>query len=150
METIIVLKRVRYISEFSGVLSPDELRQVAADSARNNKREQITGLLISAENLFFQLLEGPPEAVDECYRRIKEDPRHTNVLFLGMEVGDLDRLCPDWDMKGVDLNDESRERFALLRGVMRSIHVQQMAADRLRLGLEEAVWTELMRVGEEP
>ena len=150
METIIVLKRVRYISEFSDVLSPDELRQVAADSARNNKREQITGLLISAENLFFQLLEGPPEAVDECYRRIKEDPRHTNVLFLGMEVGDLDRLCPDWDMKGVNFNDESRERFALLRGVMRSIHVQQMAADRLRLDLEEAVWTELMRVGEEP
>ena len=145
-----MLKRVRYISEFSDVLSPDELRQVAADSARNNKREQITGLLISAENLFFQLLEGPPEAVDECYRRIKEDPRHTNVLFLGMEVGDLDRLCPDWDMKGVDLNDESRERFALLRGVMRSIHVQQMAADELRLDLEEAVWTEFLRVGEEP
>ena len=145
-----MLKRVRYISEFSDVLSPDELRKVAAESARNNKRDQITGLLISAGNLFFQLLEGPPAAVDECYRRIKEDPRHTNVLLLGMEVGDMERLCPDWDMKGIDLNDQSQERFALLRGVMRSIHVQQMATERLRLDLEEAVWTELMRVAEEP
>ena len=144
-----MLKRIRYISEFSDVLGPDELRQVAADSARNNKRDQITGLLISAGNLFFQLLEGPPAVVDECYRRIKEDPRHTNVLLLGMEVGDLERLCPDWDMKGIDLNDETRERFALLRGVMRSIHVQQMATDRLRLDLEEAVWTEILRAGDD-
>ena len=147
---IIVLKRIRYISEFSDALGPDELRQLAADSARNNKRDQITGLLISAGNLFFQLLEGPPAAVDECYRRIKEDPRHTNVLLLGMEVGDMERLCPDWDMKGIDLNDESQERFDLLRGVMRSIHVQQMATEKLRLTLEEAVWTEFLRVGEEP
>ena len=147
---IIVLKRIRYISEFSDALGPDELRQVAADSARNNKRDQITGLLISAGNLFFQLLEGPPAAVDECYRRIKEDPRHTNVLLLSMEVGDMERLCPDWDMKGIDLNDESLERLDLLRGVMRSIHVQQMTIDRLRLALEEAVWTEFLRAGEEP
>ena len=145
-----MLKRIRYISEFSDALGPDELRQVAADSARNNKRDQITGLLISAGKLFFQLLEGPPAAVDECYRRIKEDPRHTNVLLLAMEVGDMERLCPDWDMKGIDLNDESQERLELLRGVMRSIHVQQMATDRLRLALEEAVWTEFLRVGEEP
>ncbi len=144
-----MLKRIRYISEFSHALGPDELRQVAADSARNNNRDQITGLLISAGKLFFQLLEGPPAAVDECYRRIKEDPRHTNVLLLAMEVGDMERLCPDWDMKGIDLNDESQERFDLLRGVMRSIHVQQMATDRLRLALEEAVWTEFLRVGEE-
>ena len=145
-----MLKRIRYISEFSDALGPDELRQVAADSARNNKRDQITGLLISAGNLFFQLLEGPPAAIDECYRRIEEDPRHRNVLLLGMEVGDTERLCPDWDMKGIDLNDESQERFDLLRGVMRSIHVQQMATDRLRLALEEAVWTEFLRAGEEP
>ncbi len=145
-----MLKRIRYISEFSDALGPDELRQVAADSARNNKRDQITGLLISAGNLFFQLLEGPPAAVDECYRRIKEDPRHTNVLLLSMEVGDMERLCPDWDMKGIDLNDESQERLDLLRGVMRSIHVQQMTIDRLRLALEEAVWTEFLRAGEEP
>ncbi len=147
---IIVLKRIRYISEFSDALGPDELRQVAADSARNNKRDQITGLLISAGNLFFQLLEGPPAAVDECYRRIKEDPRHTNVVLLSMELGDMERLCPDWDMKGIDLNDESLERLDLLRGVMRSIHIQQMAADRLRLALEEAVWTEFLRAGKEP
>ena len=145
-----MLKRIRYISEFSDALGPDELRQVAADSARNNKRDQITGLLISAGNLFFQLLEGPPAAVDECYRRIKEDPRHTNVVLLSMELGDMERLCPDWDMKGIDLNDESLERLDLLRGVMRSIHIQQMAADRLRLALEEAVWTEFLRAGEEP
>ena len=145
-----MLRRIRYISEFSDVLSSDELRQVAAESARNNKRDQITGLLISAGNLFFQLLEGPPAAVDECYRRIKEDPRHTNVVLLSMELGDMERLCPDWDMKGIDLNDESLERLDLLGGVMRSIHIQQMATDRLRLALEEAVWTELMRVGEEP
>ena len=145
-----MLKRIRYISEFSDALGPDELRQVAADSARNNKRDQITGLLISAGNLFFQLLEGPPAAVDECYRRIKEDPRHTNVLLLSMELGDMERLCPDWDMKGIDLNDESQERFDLLRGVMRSIHVQQMTTDMLRLDLEGAIWTEFLRVGEEP
>jgi hypothetical protein len=33
---------------------------------------------------------------------------------------------------------------------MRGIHVQQMATDRLRLELEEAVWTEILRVGDEP
>ena len=56
----------------------------------------------------------------------------------------------DGTVWGVDLNDDSQERFALLRDIMRSIQVQQMATDQLRMGLEEAVWNELLRVGEKP
>ena len=42
--------------------------------------------------------ERPDGAVDACFERIRQDPRHARIHRLGIEQGDLDRLCPDWAM----------------------------------------------------
>lgn len=64
---------------------------------RNNLRDGITGLLIHHNNLFFQVLEGPTEAVKECYSRIAKDRLHTNLAILW--EGEVDaRNYPRWAM----------------------------------------------------
>lgn len=69
-----------------------------------NERENITGILLFNGLHFFQLLEGPEEAVKKIYQQICEDSRHYNIVELmcdyapsrrfgkvGMELFDLRR-----------------------------------------------------------
>lgn len=63
-----------------------------------NARDDITGALICREDLYLQLLEGPPEAVTQTFARIARDDRHTEVTQL-VRNGTDDRLFPDWAMR---------------------------------------------------
>jgi len=51
-------------------------------SRRNNGRDSITGLLYADGVRFMQALEGPEEAVEAAYHRIKADPRHRAPVVL--------------------------------------------------------------------
>ncbi len=54
--------------------------------------------MICREDLYLQLLEGPPEAVTQTFARISRDDRHTEVTKLVSNHTD-DRLFPDWAMR---------------------------------------------------
>jgi hypothetical protein len=51
-------------------------------SRRNNRRVDVTGLLIVGGRRFLQVLEGPQEAVQQTLGRIAEDPRHFAIVEL--------------------------------------------------------------------
>lgn len=69
------------------------------NSARLHNRENgITGALICREDLFLQLLEGDPPAVQATFDRIRHDDRHTEIVTLISEPVTA-RLFPDWAMK---------------------------------------------------
>jgi hypothetical protein len=138
------MKRIRYVSEFKFELSAEELDELARISDENNRRDSLTGVLVASGRVFFQLLEGPDGAVDACFERIRQDPRHTRIHVLGVEQGDLNRLCPDWAMNKLDLTRETEARFEPVRALLGVIAHQRNAIEDLTGVLERVMWHELI------
>jgi adenylate cyclase len=138
------MRRVHYISEFAESLSPDDVEEITRVSAANNARDGITGMLMASGQLFFQLIEGPDEAVDALYNRILGDHRHKNVMVLGDERGDLQRRCPDWSMRKVDLSLDAAVRSEPLKVILEVSAAQYRILRDLVSTLERAMWRQLI------
>jgi hypothetical protein len=74
------------------------LAGILSDARRCNARDQITGALICREDLYLQLLEGPAEAVEAAYVRIRRDDRHIEIRPLTRRLVE-DRLFGAWAMR---------------------------------------------------
>ncbi|MBW2522734.1 MAG: BLUF domain-containing protein [Deltaproteobacteria bacterium] len=138
------MKRIRYISEFAAPMTAEQISELARRSAENNQRDDITGMLVASGSIFFQLIEGPDEAIDSLFRRIQADDRHHNVLLLGIEQGDLKRVCPDWAMAKADVSELTQERVEPIRAMLRAIVDHRRAVQNLSDALEEVMWRELI------
>lgn len=79
-----------------------ELDRILAASQRNNAAAGVTGALIFNSGLFGQVLEGPEEAVEATFLRIRADPRHGAVTMLGSKPV-IERAFGDWSMGFVGL-----------------------------------------------
>jgi hypothetical protein len=73
------------------------LSHILASSQRNNEMNDVTGLLISHEGWFLQALEGPEEAVDATFTRIRHDRRHEDFRILSDEAT-RERRFERWSM----------------------------------------------------
>lgn len=91
------LTQLIYVSRPFGYDDLD-LLTILSSARRNNVRDGITGALICREDLYMQLLEGPEAVVQNTYKRISSDSRHTEVrlLFAGETEA---RLFPEWAMR---------------------------------------------------
>jgi len=76
------LHQIMYISTVVGTVTPQECAAIAQLSATNNRRDDVTGLLLFNSRRFLQVLEGPKDAVDRIFNRINADPRHRAVVKL--------------------------------------------------------------------
>ncbi len=74
------------------------LNAILVQSRRNNAAFGITGALICRADLYLQLLEGPPAAVDAAYQRIAVDSRHADVT-LHVRKTVTERLFGAWAMR---------------------------------------------------
>jgi methanogenic corrinoid protein MtbC1 len=79
-------------------LSPPELHDLTVSSQRRNGREGITGLMLYANDRFFQWLEGPLDRVERLMDSIRSDPRHTDVEVLNKQPAEM-RTFGAWTMK---------------------------------------------------
>jgi len=138
------MKRVRYISRFSADLRSQDIDQIIETSQKNNPSRDITGMLVASGDLFYQLLEGPRKEIDSLYDRISKDPRHEQVLLLESEVGDFERICPDWAMQKVDLSLKSITETAPITALLEMICVQRQMADKALKTLDEYTWDGLI------
>lgn len=73
-----------------------EVERLLSVSRIINARLGITGMLLSSEDCFAQILEGTPEAVGEVFSRIERDWRH--ALH---EQAMATRAFANWSMAGV-------------------------------------------------
>ena len=80
--TVEPLIHLIYASSAVGAPDDAELARVLGDSRRNNVRADVTGMLLYTQGTFFQVLEGPPAAVDATFARIAADPRHTRAVTI--------------------------------------------------------------------
>lgn len=138
------LKRIKYVSAFVYDFTAEELEALVAQAAKKNEELGITGFLAASGQLFFQIIEGPVEAVDGLFARIEEDPRHTNVMVLRESHNVRDRLFPDWSMRLLDLSEASVMAMAPLKEILQTIFMQRQSIDRLTLALEQAVSQEFI------
>ena len=91
------LKQVIYVSEKTDS-SDSNLTKIFDISEKNNPEKGISGCLLIGSNSYLQFLEGPSEAVEELYSKIKTDRRHTNVKKLHDQRIE-EKLFSSWSMK---------------------------------------------------
>lgn len=114
-----MMKRLTYISQAALELHLSEVQSIGEISARNNQRRNITGVLVFLDGVFFQILEGETQSIDELYEKILQDKRHTNIICLKTEHHVTQRIFPEWAMKVVDFNQYDD---VLIRPVKNLLH----------------------------
>lgn len=79
-----MLYRLIYVSDAVGVAGESVLvlADILGASDHNNRRSQVTGLLVSHGGRFLQVLEGARADVDRLMARLAADPRHRNIRVL--------------------------------------------------------------------
>ena len=98
------MKRIMYISTTTRKLSNEEVDEIGRKSVVNNARDHVTGVLLSAHEFFFQILEGEAKDVDRVLDRIRSDSRHHDILILKAEHDISERFFSHWSMKTVRLD----------------------------------------------
>lgn len=138
-----MLKRITYVSRFAKPFSESELAELGELSARNNKELGVTGVLMTSGGIFFQILEGPAEAVDRVYAAIASDSRHTDLVVLELEQEIATRNYPDWSMKTIDLDAASHVRLLPLKVMMETVFEQQLLIDKMLWAIDRTLKHEL-------
>lgn len=139
-----MLKRIKYVSRFDKPLSAEAIEEIGAQSQKNNASMDLTGLLMSSGGLFYQVLEGPAEAVDDVYRRIVADGRHTDLLLISSE-DDVERVFPDWSMQTINLDAASHVRLFPLKALIKAVFEQGRLMENMMWAIERTVQHEMRR-----
>lgn len=129
-----MLNMLVYVSSASPRFADGDLDLILEASRRNNPSCDVTGMLLFADGNFFQVLEGPAEAVQTTFARIGGDPRHNGIIRL-LEAPIEARNFPDWTMgfRRLDKSDLPAGAFDLTRERFQSIHDRDIGADILAL-----------------
>lgn len=138
-----MIKRISYISRFSKPMNQSQLQQLGEAAAEKNKKLDITGILMASGGLFYQVLEGPEEAVNQLYGAISTDDRHTDLLLLQTERDQTTRLFPDWSMKTVNLDAASHKRLLPLKALIKAVYEQQRLVDNMVWAIQRSVRYEM-------
>lgn len=138
-----MIKRIKYVSRYAEGTTSKDIEAIAAQSSENNAKHGLSGILLTGGGLFFQVLEGPPEAVDRVFAKIIADPRNKEVLLLAVQENAPQRMFPDWAMERVNLDSQGYAHFETLRAVLSATFEQRRQLDVLTGALERAVWQEL-------
>lgn len=93
------------------------LNGILVQARQRNTAEDITGALICRADLYLQLLEGPPEAVGACYRRIVKDDRHVEVTLRHRDKAE-ERMFADWAMRDDPVQSWMWDQAAVASGVL--------------------------------
>lgn len=92
------------------------LDQLCAQAGANNRRDEITGVLIERDCRFLQVLEGPQANVEDTFIRIVSDPRHHALVLLSLRML-MQRQFGDWAMAGLD-GDEGTDAITQVGGIV--------------------------------
>ncbi|MFY7973257.1 MAG: BLUF domain-containing protein [Rubrivivax sp.] len=104
-EALPLLYNVVYCSRASPQVDEAEVARIVATARRLNPQHDITGMLVFGSGIFFQWLEGPRDPVVALMDRLRQDPRHRDVVQLSESEEHRDRVFPAWDMEWVGTQD---------------------------------------------
>jgi len=112
------LYRLCYRSRQMPSIIPDldiVVEQIVNSSIRNNKDDEVTGLLVTIQDRFVQALEGPVDSVRNTYARISRDPRHRELHIISQGPVEW-RLFSDWNMCARSLSPSDKTILDVIDG----------------------------------
>jgi hypothetical protein len=105
------LVQLLYISNSTPETDQQRLDAIISKSRKNNPGRDITGLLIYADGIFIQVLEGERERVHQLFDKICDDVRHSDVDVIG-EYSVEERLFSEWSMALIVTSRDELGRIA--------------------------------------
>jgi hypothetical protein len=124
-------------------MTSEDVEAIGRQAEENNRELGLTGFLMASGGLFYQLLEGPPEVVDQVYANILDDDRHSDVILLSSDGPLPRRAFPDWSMKTVDLDADAHVRLLPVKALMKAVYEQRRLVDNMVSVIERALQYEL-------
>ncbi|WP_421763707.1 BLUF domain-containing protein [Ekhidna sp.] len=107
---------IYYIIYTSTPSSPVDLETVNAitkEAIKWNKAHDVTGMLLSLDDKYFQFLEGEEEEVKKLFNMIKKDSRHKDVT-LRIQGFSNERVFTEWSMGSWMLTNEELTKLSAL------------------------------------
>ncbi|MGB5377489.1 BLUF domain-containing protein [Muriicola sp.] len=86
-------------------IKTEQIMEIVDTAIAFNRQEGITGCLIYDRGHFIQILEGEKDPVDELFKKIKKDARHTNTEILSTGWT-KNKIFNSWNMGYIELPDE--------------------------------------------
>ncbi len=113
------------------------LAGILTSARHHNKLNGVTGSLICRLDLFLQILEGEPEAVESTYARILRDARHLDAhrLWFGETS---ERLFAAWDMRHDPMRSWMWSREEVEAGAVRRASGEEALGVFRRIAAEPA------------
>ena len=94
---------VQAIYTSRSLISEDQQSQLLAECREKNPKNDVTGVLVSHEEKFLQVLEGPASHIRTLIGRIEKDSRHTEFHLI--DISPIShRNLSDWSMAAVNLD----------------------------------------------
>ncbi|MCC3860563.1 BLUF domain-containing protein [Pseudemcibacter aquimaris] len=97
------MKQIAYYSSQTKNFKEEHLKKLVEVAVSNNQKSDITGILLYARACFFQIIEGPDEAIDTLFAKIQKDGRHHAVTKV-IDEQITERSFADWSMAGLALD----------------------------------------------
>ena len=98
----------------SSLVTPDleVVRDIVATSVKNNKRNDITGMMIYSDGSIVQAIEGKKDAINDTFSRILVDMRHVGIyVVLDQKVERRD--FETWSFGFVNIKKSEIEKWGL-------------------------------------
>ena len=113
--------RLTYISSFGKQATAKDIRAIGMVSEKNNARDGLTGVLLCFKGVFYQIIEGDEQAVNDCFNRIQSDTRHDDIFILNIEKDIPERMYSEWNMKTVFLDSQAYPLIMPIRNLLDSL-----------------------------
>jgi hypothetical protein len=111
--------------------------EIMPSAVFNNIRNNITGLLISDDCFFLQILEGDRQAVSDAFLKIALDYRHGVINLIS--VSDVnERLFPSWSMTATTPSETRTLMLQRYSSITGFDHCSLTAAAAIRLVMDAA------------
>jgi hypothetical protein len=97
---------------------PEVLSDILDSSVSNNKRSDITGMMLYSDGNVLQILEGNRNSVLETFKSIQLDMRHRGIFVL-LEEEITSRRFASWSMGFKQLTKAELEKFPIAANVFK-------------------------------
>jgi hypothetical protein len=99
-----------YVSFESQRLSDNDLLELLKKARQFNQQANVTGMLLTRNGNFIQVLEGETVIVEQLFARINQDKRHKNVIVI-YKAPIENRNFPSWSMGFSHISDQDLKAF---------------------------------------
>ncbi len=140
-----------YFSERPPESTLSVVELICENAFERNRAEDVTGLLVYNHTMFLQFIEGPKDAVKNCYARIERDIRHNSPVVIWehfseertfpggaamrIEAGSNERFASMLALSDLESRRDDGMEMLRLEGLKRSVSFKNVANEHAQLKL---------------